>query len=65
VRAPLVLDETHDVAVEAADDLHDPLVLPLRKRLVPGQVEEVGVPRPCDQLQARRQLSPPRARGRA
>ena len=59
VRAALVLDETHDVAVDAADDLDQPLVPPLLERLVPGKVEKIGMPRPRDQLQPGRHLSQP------
>ena len=49
----VVLHEAHDVTVDAAHDLDEPVRRPLRQRLVPGQVEEVGMPGAGDQLQSR------------
>ena len=53
-RRAVVLDEAHDVAVDAAHDLDEPVRRPLRQRLVPRQVEEVRMPGAGDQLQPRR-----------
>jgi hypothetical protein len=47
----VVLDEAHDVAVDPAHDLDQALRLPLGQRLVPRQVEKVGMPRAGDQLE--------------
>ena len=49
-----VAHEAHDVAVDAARHLDDALALPLGERLAPGQVEEVGVARAHEHLEARR-----------
>ena len=49
-----VADEAHDVAVDAARDLDEALALPLGQRLAPGQVEEVGIARAHEHLEARR-----------
>ena len=48
-----VLDEAHHVAMDAAHHLDEALRLPFRERLLPGQVEEVGMAGPRDQLQTR------------
>ena len=53
-----VLDEAHDVTVDAALDLDEPLGLPLLERPFPGQVEEVRVAGAGDELQARRHQAP-------
>ncbi len=49
-----VADEAHDVAVDPARHLDDALALPFDERLAPRQVEEVGVPRAHEHLEARR-----------
>ena len=52
VDAPVVLDEAHDVPADAAGHLDEALVLPLLERLRPRQVQEVGMARAGDELQA-------------
>ena len=47
----LVLDEAHDVPVDPAHDLDEPLRLPLGEWVVPRQVEEGRVSGARDQLQ--------------
>ena len=53
VEDAVVLDEAHDVARDAAHHVDEPLALPLLERQLPGQVEEVGVPRAGDELERR------------
>ena len=47
-----VAHEAHDMAVDAARDLDDALALPLRERAQPGEIEEVGVARAHEHLEA-------------
>ena len=53
VDAAVVVDEAHDVAVDAAHDLDEALALPLRERLLPGQVEEVRMAGAREELELR------------
>ena len=54
VERAVVLDEANDVPADPALDDREPLRLPLVERLVPGQVEEVRLARPRDELNAHR-----------
>ena len=49
----VVAREPDHVAADAAEELHEPLVIPVLERLLPREVEEVGMPGPSDELQAR------------
>ena len=57
VEVAVVLDEPHDVAADAADQVDEARRVPLLERRVPGQVEEARVPRARDQLEVRRHQS--------
>ena len=57
VERAVVLDEAHDVAADPADQVDDPLRLPLLERRVPRQVEEARVARARDELELRRGIS--------
>ena len=54
VERAVVLDEANDVPADSALDDREPLRLPLVERLVPGQVEEVRLAGPRDELDAHR-----------
>ncbi len=51
VERAVVLDEAHDVAADAADQVDEARRLPLLERLLPRQVEEARVARARDQLE--------------
>ena len=53
VEDAVVLDEPHDVAADAADQVDEARRVPLLERLVPGQVEEARMPRARDELEVR------------
>ena len=54
VERAVVLDEAHDVAADAADQVDEPLRLPLLERLAPRQVEEVRMTGARDEVEVRR-----------
>ena len=63
VERAVVLDEAHDVAADAADQVDEPLRLPLLERLAPRQVEEVRMAGARDELEVAAASSPVRDRG--